>query len=108
MAKKTETVAKAPKAEKPAKEVKVKAPGVGAVALGLLAKGLSNEEVLAEVKKQFPEAKTQMASINWYRNKARVDGVEGVKTSREINAGRPNPAKEKREAEKKAKAEARE
>lgn len=86
----------------------VKGPGVGEVAKQLILEGKTNEEVLAAVKAQFPDAKTSAASINWYRNKMRSDGVEGVKTSREIKAAN-KPAKEPKEKKprgRKAKAKA--
>jgi len=67
---------------------------IGRVAEQALRDGLSNEEVLAAVKKAFPESSTSMASINWYRNKLRSEGYD-VKTSRAIR-------KERREAEKAA------
>lgn len=97
----TKTVTTSADAAKAPKEVKVKPPGVGAVAMKLLAEGKTNEEILAELKKQFPLGKTEMASVNWYRNKARSNGAD-VKTSRELNAGKPNP---KKEAAAKAKAD---
>lgn len=77
-----------------------KAPGVGDVAKGLIRDGKTNEEVLAAIKEQFPDAKTSMASINWYRNKLRGDG-ENVPTARELKAD-AKAAKEAEKAEKKA------
>lgn len=66
-----------------------KAPGVGDVAKQLIRDGLGNKEVLAEVQKQFPDAKTTMASVNWYRNHLRGLG-ENVKTARELaQVGKP-------------------
>ncbi|URA07033.1 hypothetical protein P9A47_gp65 [Xanthomonas phage Elanor] len=69
-------------ATEPTKE---KAPGVGDVAKTLIREGKTNEEVLASIKEQFPDAKTSMASINWYRNKLRSDG-EDVPTARSLKA----------------------
>ncbi|MEE8608967.1 MAG: hypothetical protein V3S55_15290 [Nitrospiraceae bacterium] len=68
----------------PAKDEKVAKRGVGTVAIEAIRAGKTNEETLAVVKKEFPEAKTTMASINWYRNKLRGDGDKSVKTSREL------------------------
>ena len=85
-----------------------KGPGVGDVAKTLIREGKTNEEVLAAVKEQFPEAKTSMASINWYRNKLRGDG-ENVPTARELKAdakAEAKAAKETEKAEAKAKKEA--
>lgn len=67
--------------QKPAR--KPRGPGVGAKAKDLIRAGCTNEEVLAAVQDAFPEAKTSLASINWYRNKLRADGEE-VPTSREL------------------------
>lgn len=68
-----------------AEQPKEKTPGVGDVAKDLIRGGKTNEEVLAAIKEQFPDAKTSMASINWYRNKLRGDGEE-VPTARELKA----------------------
>jgi hypothetical protein len=82
-----------------------KKPGVGDVAKQLIRDGLGNKEVLEAIKAQFPEAKTSMSSINWYRNNLRQLG-EDVKTAREISAaGKPDKAALKAEKEA-AKAEA--
>ena len=66
--------------EKKAKEPK---RGVGTVAIEAIRAGKTNEEALEAVKAEFPEAKTSLASINWYRNKLRSDG-EKVPTAREL------------------------
>jgi len=79
----------AEKAEKPVKEKKV---GVGSVAIEAIKAGKTNEEAFAAVKAAFPDAKTTMASINWYRNKLRGDGHD-VKTSRELKPAKPKAAK---------------
>lgn len=79
-----------------------KGPGVGDVAKTLIREGKTNEQVLAAIKEQFPEAKTSMASINWYRNKLRSDG-EDVPTARSLKADSKAEAKAAKEA---AKAEA--
>lgn len=95
---KTDTVAEE------AQEKAPKAPGVGDVAKDLIRAGQTNEQVLAAVKEQFPEAKTSMASINWYRNKLRGDG-EDVPTARELKAeekAEEKAAKEQAKAEAKA------
>lgn len=79
-----------------------KGPGVGGVAKTLIREGKTNEQVLAAIKEQFPDAKTSMASINWYRNKLRSDG-EDVPTARSLKADSKAEAKAAKEA---AKAEA--
>lgn len=83
--------------DKKAKEPK---QGVGYVATQAILAGKTNEEAFKAVQDAFPEAKTTMASINWYRNKLRSDGHE-VKTSRELRAAakpakEPKPKKEKK------------
>ena len=35
----------------------------------------TNEDALTAVRKEFPDANTTKASINWYRNKLRKDGA---------------------------------
>ena len=89
-----------------AEQPKEKTPGVGDVAKDLIRGGKTNEEVLAAIKEQFPDAKTSMASINWYRNKLRGDGEE-VPTARELKADAKAEQKAAKEAAKEAaKAEA--
>lgn len=82
-----------------AEQPKEKTPGVGDVAKDLIRGGKTNEEVLAAIKEQFPDAKTSMASINWYRNKLRGDGEE-VPTARELKADAKAEAKAKKDTEK--------
>lgn len=79
-----------------------KAPGVGDLAKDLIRAGKTNEQVLEAVREKFPDAKTSMASINWYRNKLRGDG-ETVPTARELKADSKAEAKA---AKQKAKDEA--
>lgn len=91
-----------------AEQPKEKTPGVGDVAKDLIRGGKTNEEVLAAIKEQFPDAKTSMASINWYRNKLRGDGEE-VPTARGLKAdakAEQKAAKEAAKAEAKAKKDA--
>lgn len=73
-------------------EEKTKKRGVGDVAVEALKAGKTNEDALAAVRAEFPDAKTSLASINWYRNKLRSEGVAGVKTSRELKKDAPAPA----------------
>ena len=91
-----------------AEQPQEKTPGVGDVAKDLIRNNKTNEEVLAAIKEQFPDAKTSMASINWYRNKLRGDG-ENVPTARELKAdakAEQKAAKEAAKAEAKAKKDA--
>jgi hypothetical protein len=86
-------------------EKKTKEPkqGVGFVATQAILAGDTNEQAFAKVQAAFPEAKTSMASINWYRNKLRQDGKE-VKTSRELRAANKPPKEPKAPKAKKQKA----
>lgn len=56
---------------------------IGRVAERELLAGKTNEEVLDAIKREFPDASTSMASVNWYRNRMRAEGYD-VKTSREL------------------------
>ncbi len=84
------------KEEKAPKEPK---HGVGKVAIAAILAGKTNQEVFDLVKKEFPEAKTTMASVNWYRNKLRSEGAE-VATSRELRAAGKPPKAAKKEKQK--------
>lgn len=64
-------------------ETKTKKPGVGAVAIGAIKGGATNEEALLAVQAEFPEKRTTIASINWYRNKARSTDPS-IPTAREL------------------------
>lgn len=91
------------KNDAPAKRGRQKSEGptIASVAIAAIKAGKDNKEVLAEVMKAFPEAKTKMASINWYRNKVREEDPS-VKTSRDISKER-NAAKKAAEKAEKAK-----
>ena len=78
---------------------KSEGPTIASVAYAAIQAGKDNKEVLADVQKQFPDAKTGMASINWYRNKAREEDPK-IPTSRDITKKR---TAEKKKAEKAAK-----
>ena len=57
--------------------------GVGTVAIEAITAGKTNEEALDACREAFPDAKTSLASINWYRNKLRAEGKK-VPTAREL------------------------
>ncbi|MFA6064043.1 MAG: hypothetical protein WC736_15750 [Gallionella sp.] len=62
----------APAAKKATTAKKAAAPkkqGIGAYCTELIRNGKTNEEVLAAVKRKFPDANTSAASVSWYRNK---------------------------------------
>lgn len=57
--------------------------GVGTVAQEAIKAGKTNEEALATVKGEFPDAKTTLSSVNWYRNKMRAED-KSIPTSRDL------------------------
>lgn len=65
-------------------EEKQKKVTIGDVAVEAIRAGKTNQEALDAVKAKFPEAKTTLASVNWYRNKLRADG-EDVPSARDLN-----------------------
>ena len=64
-----------PTEAKPEKEKAEPKRGVGTVAMEAILNSATNEEALAATRKEFPDANTTKASINWYRNKLRKDGT---------------------------------
>lgn len=46
---------------------------IGDLAMRLIKKGMTNAEVLKEVRSNFPHAKTSSASVAWYRSKLRKE-----------------------------------
>ena len=83
MSKKIETpVAEVAVVETPVTEVvTVQKPKVGERARQLLQEGiLDNKGILEQIKKEYPEAKTSIACIAWYKSdlkkKAPVDGFK--------------------------------
>ncbi len=74
----------APEAE--VEVVKVPKRGVGTVAIEAIKAGADNLAALAAVRAEFPDAKTTLASVNWYRNKLRTDGDKSVPTARDLKA----------------------
>jgi len=63
-----------PAGAKPAEKAEPKR-GIGTAAMEAILNSATNEEALAAVRKEFPDANTTKASINWYRNKLRKDGT---------------------------------
>jgi len=100
---KTTKTTKTAKTEQKADGTTPKAPrrGIGTVAREVIRAGGTNEEALEAVQKEFPEATTKMASINWYRNDERKKDPS-IPLARELNKA----AREKAKAEAAAKAEA--
>ena len=65
--------------------------GIGTLIKEALLQDLTNEEVLAAVQSEKPEAKTSTATVSWYRNQMRKAG-EPVKTSRDLKKARKEAA----------------
>ncbi len=57
--------------------------GVGTVIKEQLRAGATNEDALAAVKAEFPEAQTTLATVSWYRTNLRSSG-ETVPSAREV------------------------
>lgn len=66
--------------------------GVGGLALDLLRAGGTNDEVLAEVLRNFPDAGTKMNSVRWYRAQLVLAG-EDVPSSVQARHGEWRPRK---------------
>lgn len=60
---------------------------VGNVAFSALREGLTNQEVLQKVLKAYPNARTNVSCISWYRNKLRALG-EPIPTARALTKAR--------------------
>lgn len=60
---------------------------VGKLAEAEIAKGLTNEEVLAKVLDKFPHAQTSRESVAWYRSKMRKSDPS-IPTDREAKVRR--------------------
>lgn len=67
------------------KTTETKGPSIGDIACQAIRDNKTNEQVLACVLAEFPDAKTSSASVNWYRNKLKSDG-ESIMSSREAKA----------------------
>jgi hypothetical protein len=61
---------------------------IGDVARDALIAGASDEDALAAVMKEFPEAKTKIASVKWYRSQLRREVKEGKR-----EAGKEGPSR---------------
>jgi hypothetical protein len=62
-------------------EIKAPKRGVGTVAREAIAAGKTNQEALEAVQAEFPQSKTSLQTISWYRNSMR-------KTDKSIPSGR--------------------
>lgn len=55
-------------------EKKPRGKGIGARAMELILEGKTNDEVIATIKAEIPDAHPTPATMAWYRNKLRKDG----------------------------------
>lgn len=67
-------------------ERKARAPGVGALTKELIMQGKTNDEVVAELMKKFPDKANSVSNVNWYRNKLRQDGANVPQLARKKKA----------------------
>lgn len=70
-------------------EAKAPKVTIGSVAREAILDGQSNKEALETVRDQFPDCKTTLNSINWYRNDLRKKGHD-VPSPRKAKAAAEN------------------
>lgn len=85
------------------KAAKKVATGVCAAGYEMIRRGWTNQRVLEEIRKKFPESRLDIGGVGWLRNKLRRDG-EKIKMNRELTqaTAKPVKAKAKKPASKKA------
>ena len=66
--------------------------GVGTIIREALAANQTNEEALAAVKAEMPDAKTSASTVSWYRNAMRKEEGSTVPTARELKKARKDAA----------------
>lgn len=64
-------------------EAKAPKRGVGTVIRERLLEGDTNEQALAAVQGEFPDANTTLATVSWYRSDMRKKG-EKVQSARDV------------------------
>lgn len=62
--------------------------GVCAKGYELIKQGKTNQQVLDVLQRTFPTSNIKIGGVGWLRNKLRDDGVKGIKTNRELTAGK--------------------
>ena len=65
--------------------------GVGTIIREALLARKTNEEALAAVKAEMPDAKTSASTVSWYRNAMRKEALD-VPTARELKKERKEAA----------------
>lgn len=68
---------------------KAKKRGVGTVINEAILAGKTNEQALEAAKAEFPDAKTNIGTVSWYRNKLRKDGHDVPKAREAKKAASP-------------------
>jgi hypothetical protein len=79
-----------------------KGTGIGAYCKDLILQGLTNDQILQEVKALFPEAQTKATSLNFYRRQLKEQGkltpeaqAAGPIGGGQVGGARPNTANKK-------------
>lgn len=65
--------------------------GVCARGYELIRQGKTNQQVLAELQKKFPQSAIKIGGVGWLRNKLRAT-EKGIRTNRELTAGKKKAA----------------
>lgn len=86
------------KTKTPAAPKAPKGTGIGDAIREALKAGKTNQEILDIVKKKFPDSKTSLSSVNWYRGKMRAAG-EKVPSGRELKGPAAPKATKAKKAE---------
>lgn len=66
--------------------------GVCARGYELIRQGKTNQQVLAELQRKFPQSNIKIGGVGWLRNKLRTT-EKGIKTNRELTAAAAKPKK---------------
>lgn len=81
------------KAELEGDKLNVVQPGVGLKAKALLQQGLSSQEVLDQIKKEYPEASTTLASVASYKSELNKAGALSLPDAGKVPSGALKQAK---------------
>lgn len=81
------------KAELEGDKLHVVQPGVGLKAKSLLQQGFSNQEVLDQIKAEYPDASTSLASIASYKSELNKAGALNLPADGLVTPGTMSPAK---------------
>ena len=56
------------------KKKKIKKDSISSIAIAAIVAGKDNHEVLKLVKRVYPECRTSIASVSWYRSRIKKNG----------------------------------